>query len=508
MIWFYAEDPIHYSEKSLSQLKRKYNLDKVIFHPEYSDLKKNMGNKNVAFLAPYLASEFDIKMKNSNFFSTIELPNKYGVLTSSQKKLGIDESSIMEEKFGISFYESTENFSMMGGGTLLKEYTDRVITMETLGIKIKGVMLVGMPGTGKSFWVKCFAGETKRVLVALNLATLMFLPNPIFALNAIFTTLSKQKMRFIIWIDEIEKQLTEDDKSKQILGAFLTILNDLNTSTSNYSVDAIFVATANNIQAISKNNPEFLRKGRFDELFFLNYPSPINARSIFEIYRNKTNKLVQNEMFYKILFNEINTKIGIVKTEDSLSSNTTKNIVMLLDDVVPYAKEIYEQMSEEIHQVAYPSSIIEDGRLITIKELGIEEEQKEEDSFSMSPDKQFYIFSRFRDEYKKAYEHTEEHKNSHALFSERLNCDFDIEKMYHQPEIIWGERKINTKLYVYTPAEIENYVKEWFVHKALFGEISTTLHETIVTRLKPLQVSMRGGLDGLAAQKDNFIEVT
>jgi len=508
VIYFYAEDQMHYTEKSIDKLKKKYNLDDIITHPVYSDLRDTAG-RNIAFMASYMPSDFDRKMKNSNYFSVVELPNKYGILTSRQKELGIDESQIMEQRYGVSFYKPEFTFDDMGGATEFKAYIKRVLVMESLNLKIKGIFMVGIPGTGKSFSAKCFAGSTGRILVELNLATLMFLSNPIFALKAIFELLSKQNSKFIIWIDEIEKQINESEKSKQVLGALLTILNDLNTSTSKFSVDAIFLATANNITSISENNPEFLRKGRFDELFFLNYQKPDNAKAVFELYRDKTNKLVREDLFYRVLFKQVNQRVGLV-VKDEAEVAESQEIKSLVVDTLSHAQTIYSELDETITQLSYANAVIKNERMEIEHQEQSDYDDDDATSFNMSVEKQEFILREFKKRYLEKFSNTKAHLDAHAKFIDRFSCDFDIDKMYQVPEIVHltkNKTKIDSKLYIYTPSEIENYVSEWFTYKVQQKNIDDDTHRKLVQRLIPLQIAMKEGIEKLTAQKEMFIEV-
>lgn len=80
-----------------------------------------------------------------------------------------------------------------------------------------------------------------------------------------------------------------DPKEKRILGRLLSVLNDFNTEASEYDFNAIVFATANDLNTILDNNPEFLRRGRWDELFFINLPTHEYAQEIFNIYIKKLN---------------------------------------------------------------------------------------------------------------------------------------------------------------------------------------------------------------------------
>ena len=116
---------------------------------------------------------------------------------------------------------------------------------------------------------------------------------PIIRLNSVFEYLSERYRlfpdeKYVILIDEIEKMIGNASPiEKRVLGRMLTILNDVGTEASEYHFNAIFFATANDLNTILANNPEFLRRGRWDELFFINLPTHEFARDIFNIYIKK-----------------------------------------------------------------------------------------------------------------------------------------------------------------------------------------------------------------------------
>lgn len=141
----------------------------------------------------------------------------------------------MENRLGLSVIDSPFTLQDIGGATALKTYTAQLLRAEQQGYKAKGVFLVGIPGTGKTFFPKCFSGESKRLLIALNLSQIMESDSPIDKLNSIFEYLHNRAKnypddKFVILIDEIEKMIgNATAKEKQMLGRLLTILNDINT---------------------------------------------------------------------------------------------------------------------------------------------------------------------------------------------------------------------------------------------------------------------------------------
>lgn len=283
MFWYIAEDNSYYTNPQDS-IKE---VEKIIVLPDDKDIKDNIG-KNVAFLAPYAPPQ-NIKQ----LFSIKNLPNKFGILTTQAKMSNVPEAKALEEKLGLSVIKSPFTLKDIGGATALKKYTAQLVEAEKKGYKAKGVFLVGIPGTGKTFFPKCFAGELGRMLIALNLSQIMESEAPIEKLNSIFEYLHNRAIdypdeKFVILIDEIEKMIgNATPREKQMLGRLLTILNDINTPACEYTFNAIFFATANDLGSILSNNPEFLRRGRWDELFFINLPTNEYAVEMFNIYIKK-----------------------------------------------------------------------------------------------------------------------------------------------------------------------------------------------------------------------------
>jgi len=85
----------------------------------------------------------------------------------------------------------------------------------------------------------------------------------------------------VLWLDEIEKGIAADDHdsgtSRRVLGALLTWMNERTSRV-------LLVATANDIQALP---PELIRKGRFDEIFFVDLPTHEQRQAIYEIHLRK-----------------------------------------------------------------------------------------------------------------------------------------------------------------------------------------------------------------------------
>lgn len=144
----------------------------------------------------------------------------------------------------------------------------------------RGVMLVGVPGCGKSLTAKAIAAAWQMPLLRLDMG----------ALKAKFVGESEGNIRralalaetvspCILWADEIEKALSGATSGSADGGVSADALGTL-LSWMQERVGSVFViATANNVEALP---PELLRKGRFDELFFVDLPTSAERASIIE----------------------------------------------------------------------------------------------------------------------------------------------------------------------------------------------------------------------------------
>ncbi|NLI10074.1 MAG: AAA family ATPase [Elusimicrobia bacterium] len=161
----------------------------------------------------------------------------------------------------------------------------------------KGVLIMGAPGSGKSLSAKAAASELDIPLYRLDITRLYskYIGETEENLRKAFDILSKLSP-VCVWIDELEKIFSSSSGeidggvSKRVLGSFLTWLQEKR--------DEIFiVATSNDISSVPY---EFLRKGRFDEIFFSPLPDINTREKIFEIHLKKRNISMPSELIKKL----------------------------------------------------------------------------------------------------------------------------------------------------------------------------------------------------------------
>lgn len=176
---------------------------------------------------------------------------------------------------------------------------DHLDTAIKFGVDIpKGLLIVGMPGCGKSLTAKATASLFRLPLVRLDIGRLLgkYVGDSESNLRRALK-LSEAISPCVLWIDEIEKAFAGvggggSEVTTRLFGQFLTWMQEKESTV-------FIVATANNISAADDNNtvnhsntlpPEFLRKGRFDELFFVDLPNPTERAKILEIHLKKRGK--------------------------------------------------------------------------------------------------------------------------------------------------------------------------------------------------------------------------
>lgn len=143
----------------------------------------------------------------------------------------------------------------------------------------KGVLMVGVQGAGKSLAAKATAGGFGVPLLRLDFGALYNKYHGETERNLRAALKTAEAMApCVLWCDEIEKGLatgsSDDGVSQRVLGALLTWMSERKTAV-------FLVATANNIDRLP---PEFLRKGRFDEVFFVDLPSEQARGEVFRIH--------------------------------------------------------------------------------------------------------------------------------------------------------------------------------------------------------------------------------
>lgn len=200
-----------------------------------------------------------------------------------------EKQQIIKKSGVLEFFDTDVTMSEVGGLPYIKRYAE--ITRKTFSAKAreknvdpaKGVLLVGIPGTGKSLSAKAIAGG-KMPLLRMDVGALMSsLVGGSESNTRLALKTAEAVAPAVLWLDEVEKGLSGVESSGRSDGGttarvFGTILTWMQETTA----PVYIVATANDVQSLK---PEFLR--RFDDIFFVDLPNQADRMEILAVHLNK-----------------------------------------------------------------------------------------------------------------------------------------------------------------------------------------------------------------------------
>lgn len=267
-------------EKIMRQAKQRYNLDDRDYQESPSLLEAALG------------------------LSTSEAQLAFSKAAGEQKRLTeaeipfiVKEKEQVIRKSGhLEYFHPKVTLDDIGGLDNLKSWLSRrrqAFTSDAreFGLETpRGVLLLGLPGTGKSLAAKAVASAWQLPLLRLDMGKIYGgIVGQSEANMRSALQMAEAISPSILWVDEIEKGLsgmqssgsTDGGTTARVLGSFLTWMQEKEKPV-------FVVATANHIAQLP---PELLRKGRVDEIFFVDLPVKQDRKEIIEIHLKRRNRL-------------------------------------------------------------------------------------------------------------------------------------------------------------------------------------------------------------------------
>lgn len=215
----------------------------------------------------------------------------HGHLQPEDVELVLQEKrQIIRQTQILDFYPASERISDIGGLDNLKEWLLRrggafSERAQQYGLPHpRGLLLVGIQGTGKSLTAKAIAHHWHLPLLRLDVGRLFAgLVGESESRTRQMIQVAEALAPCVLWIDEIDKAFSgldgrgDSGTANRVFGTFITWLAE---KTSPVFV----VATANNVQSLPA---ELIRKGRFDEIFFVGLPNQTERQAIFEVHLSR-----------------------------------------------------------------------------------------------------------------------------------------------------------------------------------------------------------------------------
>ena len=290
------------------------------------------------------------------------------IIVQGERLTGEDVNEVFAEKQQIirksgllEYYAANEDFSNVGGLAVLKDWLNKravAFTDEARAFGLpapKGILLLGVQGCGKS-------------LCAKAVSRLWQLPLLRFDMGRMFGSLvgsSEENVRqaiavaesvapAVLWVDEIDKAFvgsqssgaTDGGTTARVFGTFLTWLSEK-------SAPVFVVATANDVSQLP---PELLRKGRLDEIFYVDLPIDEEREEIFRIHLAKRGRDPKNFDLPKLV--EAGKDFSGAEIEEAIISAlydafyakqelATAHVLTALGQTVPMAKTMSEKVSAQ-----------------------------------------------------------------------------------------------------------------------------------------------------------------
>ena len=255
------------------------------------ELKTNLRNRLIDAALGMTSMEADLAYCLASVKDGFDDKSPFTV--SSEKEQIIRKSGILD------YFPKNESLKDVGGMENLKEWLKkRQLAYDKeardWGLKEpKGLLLLGVPGCGKSLIAKSIASSWNMPLLRLDVGKVFqgIVGSSEDNIRKAIAT-AEAVAPCVLWIDEIEKGLSGVQSSGATDGGvtsriFSTILTWMQEKTAPVFV----VATANNINQLP---PELIRKGRFDEIFFVDLPSQKEKENIFSIHLQKNRQNVSS----------------------------------------------------------------------------------------------------------------------------------------------------------------------------------------------------------------------
>lgn len=281
-----------------------------------------------------------------------------GRINESHIKLITEEKrQVIRQSEALEFFPVSETMDDIGGLEQLKEWLQirqGAFSEEARNFQLpppKGLALIGIPGTGKSLTAKAIGAAWRLPLLKMDTGALF---GGIVGESEERTrralSVAETVAPCILWIDELDKAFAQGGldggTSARVFGSILTWMQDK-------TAPVFVVATANNIASLP---PELLRKGRFDEVFFLDLPTEEERKQIFAVQLQKVKRPVhaynieilarQSEFFVGAEIENAILDAMYLAFYDGQRPMVTEDIVRSLKKLIPLAESQKEQVGK------------------------------------------------------------------------------------------------------------------------------------------------------------------
>jgi ATP-dependent 26S proteasome regulatory subunit len=254
-----------------------------------------------------MPTETDAIIDSALGMTVFEAENAFCISLIESKKF--DPAVIRREKSGIVKKSGlleivdTSDFSLddIGGmenvkkWTLLRKDCSSTLAREFGITPAKGLLLVGVPGCGKSLFAKVVAVVRGQVLVRLDMGRIFgsYVGESESNMRKVLAMLEAVSP-CVVWLDELEKSMSGNKAGHEGHETTRRVFQEFLTWMQEKKADCLLVATANSVESLP---PELIRPGRIDKMFFVDLPDEVQRAEIFRIHLKKAGR--KADMFDK-----------------------------------------------------------------------------------------------------------------------------------------------------------------------------------------------------------------
>lgn len=493
MIYIQASDTYFLTARGKEELIKTYKLEtlelKLVSKEE--DIIEILNDENKVdntFFLSYLLPE-QISPKFLNAFELIKAPKKFNIITAQQQRLGYTDMTHILEEYHCSVEEPSltlDEYIISPNSFTFKQIKQDFINADMrrfVGLQSFSLFLAGAPGMGKTYLSTCGAGTLKRSILTLNLSFYMNEPNPLEKLGSFFKWFKSIKSeQYVLLIDEIDKMIVDDPKSKQVTGFLLTELSGLTKKTN-----AIIIATANNITFLATNYPELFRKGRFDALVYISTPERDQAEQLFQNYIDSFNRIFRT-VNMPALFDCycLDNSIQFMNIHNEIENTKFIQILERLHNIelLKIIKEEYKRMLEE-DRLAKQAEIFQ--------QMGKETPVFETDIYAKGS---FFKVAMKNEDIKKEIE----------TLMEDFRFTLDVNKFVSVSFALYREKLASRERFPYSSAEIAGIVKDIYnsYYTTDIDVSSSDYIQNYLSNMIPTSVALREGIAKMEAVAGNF----
>lgn len=278
--------------------------------------------------------------------------------TDAVDQVYAEKQQVIRKSGLLEYHPSRETFAEIGGlealkGWLIKRAAALTPAARQFGLPApRGILLLGVQGCGKSLCAKAIAHQWRLPLLRFDVGRLfgsLIGSSEENTRRAI--AIAESVAPAVLWVDEIDKALagirgsaaSDGGTAARVFGTFLTWLSEK-------TAPVFVVATANDISELP---PELLRKGRLDEIFFVDLPSPAERRDIFSIHLGRRGRdpagfdleaLVAGSPGFSGAEIEQAVVAALFDAFDQGSALTTAHLLSELGQAVPLSRTMAEDL--------------------------------------------------------------------------------------------------------------------------------------------------------------------